>query len=391
MQKTNHAKFIILMLFIPFILNGCYDRFEVDDLAYVIAIGADVGENDQIDITYQIAVPLKITGENSETGKETYTTYTVTAPSLSIGNNKINTQISKEVNLSHVKIIVYSEELARQDISGHMNVFLSQSDIRPKANFLVCKGRAQDLLEKVSPKLEESPARYYELLFNSSNYTGDTANSELVHFYTSAQSIDRNGFGTYIKLSEESGEESELTQDGLAVFKGSKMVGILDTSHVISHLILTNNLKRTGFAVPDFKEKNNVISVHLVQRDTPSIKVNTDENYPQIKIEIKLEAHLFSSGSAIDFHDSDNVKKLESELNNALKKNIEEYLEITTHKFESDIAGFGRYARINFLTWKEFESYKWLEKYKEATYDVSVETKVNISQIISHKIPNTEM
>lgn len=391
MQKINHSKFIFMIFFIPLILSGCYDRFEVDDLAYVIAIGADVGENNQIDITYQIAVPLKLTGDNSETGKETYTTYTVTAPSLSIGNNKANTEISKEINLSHVKVIVYSEELARQGISGHINVFLSQSDIRPKASFLVCDGRAQDLLEKVSPKLEESPARYYELLFNSSNYTGDTANSELINFYTSAQSIDRNGFGTYIKLSDESGEESELTQDGLAVFKGSKMVGKLDTSHVISHLILTNNLKRTGYAVPDFKEENNVISVHLVQRDAPNIKVNTENDIPHVDIKLKLEAHLFSSGSAIDFHDSKNVEKLETELNKSLKQNIEEYLEITFHKFESDIAGLGKFARVNFLTWKEFENYAWLEKCKNITYKVDVETKVNISQIISHKVQNTEI
>ena len=68
MQKINSAKLIILMFFVPFILSGCYDRYELDNLAYVIAIGGDIGENNEVTITYQIAVPLKITGENSETG-----------------------------------------------------------------------------------------------------------------------------------------------------------------------------------------------------------------------------------------------------------------------------------------------------------------------------------
>ena len=77
MSKTNNAKFIFLILLLPLFLTGCYDRFELDNLAYVIAIGVDPGENGNVNITYQIAVPLKITGENSETGKETYTTYTV--------------------------------------------------------------------------------------------------------------------------------------------------------------------------------------------------------------------------------------------------------------------------------------------------------------------------
>lgn len=124
MQKINSTKLIILMLFVPFILSGCYDRYEIDNLAYVIAIGGDIGENNEVTITYQIAVPLKITGENSETGTATYTTYTVSAPSLSVGNTKLNAQISKELNLSHVEVIVYSEELAKKGISrSHERIF----------------------------------------------------------------------------------------------------------------------------------------------------------------------------------------------------------------------------------------------------------------------------
>lgn len=272
-----------------------------------------------------------------------------------------------------------------------MNVFLSHTEIRPRVNFVVCKGKAKDILEKVSPKLEVSPARYYELLFNASDYTSQTASSELINFYTAAQSVDRNGFGVYIKLKDESGEESELVQDGLAIFRGSKMVGVLDKEHIISHLILTNGLKGTGFSVPDFNTKNKVISVHLIQRNAPQIKVTLDGDTPIIKCKVKIEAHLFSSGSEIDFHKTENINKLENELNKAIKKNITEYLDLTIHKFDSDIAGIGRLARTNFLTWEEFKNYKWLEKYKNSKYDVEVETSLNVSQVISHKVKNTEI
>ena len=84
MQQIHSAKFYILIFLLPLFLCGCYDRFEVDNLAYVIAIGADLGSGDNLEITYQVAIPIKITGENSETGKDTYTTYTVSAPSLSV-------------------------------------------------------------------------------------------------------------------------------------------------------------------------------------------------------------------------------------------------------------------------------------------------------------------
>ncbi len=73
---------IILIISIPIFFTACYDKVELDDLAYVIGIGADVGEGENLNITYQIAIPVKIEKDNSESGKETYTTYTVSAPSL---------------------------------------------------------------------------------------------------------------------------------------------------------------------------------------------------------------------------------------------------------------------------------------------------------------------
>ena len=73
---------ILILLIIPLFFSGCYDKTELDNLAYVIGIGADIGEGKNLNITYQIAIPVKIAGENSETGKDTFTTYTVSAPSL---------------------------------------------------------------------------------------------------------------------------------------------------------------------------------------------------------------------------------------------------------------------------------------------------------------------
>lgn len=274
MRNTNKSKFIFLTLIclLPIFLTGCYDRYELDNLAYVIAVGVDQGKNNNVDITYQIAIPLKITGENSETGKDTYTTYTVSAPSFSIGNTLVNTRLSKEINLSHIKLILYSEDLAKAGLSGHVNVYMSHSEIRPKVAFAVCEGKAKDFLSEISPKLEANPARYYELLFSSYNYASLTAGTELIDFYTASQSIDRDSFATYLKLSDDS-ENKEGLPSGLAIFKGSKMIGILESDLILSHSILTNNLKRANFSVPDFNKKDRVISVYIDQMSPPSIKV----------------------------------------------------------------------------------------------------------------------
>lgn len=60
---------IFIICLLPFLITGCYDRKELDDLAYAIALGIDKGEEENLNITYQIAIPLKISGTDSKSRK----------------------------------------------------------------------------------------------------------------------------------------------------------------------------------------------------------------------------------------------------------------------------------------------------------------------------------
>lgn len=389
MQQIHKAKFFLILLLLPLFLCGCYDRFELDNLAYVIAVGADPGSGENLNITYQIAIPIKMTGESSETGKQTYTTYTVSAPSLSVANTLVNQKVSKGINLSHIKLIVYSEEMAKKDLSGHVNVFISYSDIRPRASVVVCEGTAKDFLENISPKLEASPSRYYELLLGTYNYTTQSEPTQLIDLYTAFQSIDKNAYVTYVKLSSGEEDEREAELAGIAIFDETHMIEAnTENNFLLAHSILTNNLKQTGYSIPHFNQHDKVISVRLIQNREPKISVSLSGDSPQIKCYITLDAHLIASGIDTNFYNKENEKKLKDELDKSIKEKIINYFEKTINEYDVDIAGIGRYSKINFLTWNEFENYNWLSKYKNAKYEVTVDTKLNISQIISHIVPN---
>lgn len=391
MQQINKAKFIIISILLSIFLCGCYDRFELDNLAYVIALGADLGSGDNLDITYQIAIPIKITGESNETGKDTFTTYTVSAPSLAVANTLVNAEVSKNINLSHVKLIVYSEEMAKSDLSGHVNVFISDSNIRPRVSLAICEGKAKDFLNELSPKLEASPSRFYELLFGTYNYSTQSEPSQLIDLYTEFQSIDRDAYTTFVKLKSGDSDEKDAILAGIAIFDKTHLIDTVeDEDFVFAHSILTNNLKQEGYSIKDFNEKNKFISVRLIQNSAPKIEVSTSGDSPKIKCKINLHAHIISSGSNINFYAKENEKKLKELLDKKIEEKINKYLEKTIKEYKVDIAGIGRYAKKNFLTWKEFKDYDWLSKYKNASYEVEVDTKLNISQIISHIVPNAK-
>jgi spore germination protein KC len=143
-------------------LSGCYDAREIDDLAYVMAIGLDKGTSNVLRITLQISLPTKIAGGGGKAGEggegKSSTLTTMEAPSIHSGLNMINTYISKQINLSHAKLMVISEELAREGVHEFIHTMIRDREFRPEMFIVVSRSKAEDFLSEVKPILEENPS-----------------------------------------------------------------------------------------------------------------------------------------------------------------------------------------------------------------------------------------
>ncbi|MBO5142210.1 MAG: hypothetical protein J6C46_04320 [Clostridia bacterium] len=180
-------KLIILFSTLILTLTGCFSKSEIEDLAYVIAIGIDKGSEDNILVSYQLAVPIKIAGEGSEGGKGSTTIVSLETDSLYNSISRANTMISKEITLSHNKLIVISEKLAQDGIHDLLNALVTNREVRPKTSIIVYKGQAKEMLENLEPVLEKNPARYYDLLLDANQYTGYALDNYLFNFYISSK------------------------------------------------------------------------------------------------------------------------------------------------------------------------------------------------------------
>ncbi len=395
---------ILFFIIICLSLTGCYDKTELDNLAYVIGIGLDVGEaqngedddsdGENLNITYQIAIPVKIAGENNSSGKETYTTYTVSASSLFMGNSIVNAMASKEVNLSHINIILYSEEIAKKGLSGHINGLLSNADIRPKTPVAICRGKASDFFNQITPVLETNPARYYSLILSSFNYTDESIGSELISFYSNAQSIDREASTMIGEISSEElndfdsdDEKDKSVFKGLAVFKAGTMIGEIPPKITDAHLLLTNALKRGNVTVKDPEDEKSIATATIRQYTSTKINVDVKEKVPKVDITLFINAHLEASNSTTNYLNPENKLKLKKVIQEKITSNIYEYLN-EIKKMDSDIVGIGKYAKVKCLTWKDYEDLHWQEIFKNSEFNVKVEVDLDISRIVSHKLPN---
>lgn len=412
---------LLLLSVMCAVFTGCYDMREVDEEAYIIAIGVDKGKTNNVKLTLQLAVPLAMGGGSSggggsgggsegggESGGKGSDILTLESPSIYAGFNMANNFISRQINLSHAKAIVFSKVYAQEGIGHYILGLLNGREFRPNINVIISRGEAEDFIKNVKPKMEANPAKYYELLTSAYRYTSFTANTQFHQFYIANKTLfmqpvavmggvgqfksskDFNLEGSTYRergnpvplegefiaggIPKVGGVNSELM--GLAVFDNGRMIGELDGEETTYHLMVTGQYEHSYHTLIDPLQKNKYVILDVKVSRRPQQTVQFVDGKPVIGLKIRLEGDIVSIQSGIDYESPDKVPILENAVEDHIKTGLERYLKKTAQDFHTDIAGFGRTVKGNFLTIGEWENFDWLKKYKDSTFNVYVDFKI---------------
>ncbi|PQQ67722.1 Ger(x)C family spore germination protein [Acetivibrio saccincola] len=423
MKRTVKSVGIIVILVTLLTgMTGCFDAREVDDLAYPMAIGFDKGDNNLLKMTLQLALPVAIAGGGGEEapggGGKTSSIVTLEVPAIFSGLNMANTFISKQINLSHVKVIIFSEELAKEGIDKYLTAIARGREFRPSMFVVVAVGSAEEYIRAVEPALETNPAKYYEMKLRAFDYTAFTADTRFYKFYNNLKSTSSQAYavlasiGRFEKSSEISGEKSTYREKGrqvplegdfiagdmpktgdvkaeimgLAVFDGAKMVGVLDGADTMAHLLVKGDFKYSFSTLPDPMKEGYFVLLGIEQGRAPKKKVEMVDGVPNINIDIFLEGNIQSIQSGINYEEGENLKILEKAVAEFFEEEIMRYLKKTI-EYGVDVSGFGQLMKSKFLTWDEWENFDWLTRYKDSVFNVNVDVVIRRSGLIVRTVP----
>ena len=406
------------------LICGCADSNEPNNIAYVTAVGIDRSKNNKenYDITFQIAKPTQISGGASEEGGkggEIIQNITVEAPTIYAGIETANFILSKMISLSHVKLFVFSEEIAREGISDITETMTRSEEIRPNVYLAVAKNSSKEYLESVKPSAEINPAKYYQAKFDKEILGGIpkcTNNSFYFYQKTSEKNavmpiasklenksedikteennesqgeynipvenkeqknapVNESSFEYKIKdykagqvaITEEN--ESEIM--GMALFSGDKMIGELGSIDTLMYNIITNRFEH-GYVTFASEKTEKPITIFLKRTNKTKIYYNKKEE--KAKINLFLEGEFISLPS--DYITEKDTKNFEKEIKSAFYKGFNDFSYKLQNEFKSDILGIGLSAKTGFLTYDEFIDYKWQEKYPEIDVNFNINFKI---------------
>lgn len=378
---------LLMLLCIPMILvlAGCNDRKEIEEQAFVIAVGVD--KTDQPNIfrfTFQIANPEVGSSTTSPSPNESpQELVSVMGTDFLSATNAANSSVAKEITLEQVRVVIISSALAKSDEFIHlMQSAPSTVELRLNAELVVSKENAADFLHQNKPKMETRPHKYYQYMLDRAKETGIIPDAPLSRFFYITEG-DADLFIAPLATTKQKEKPEYYDEDkyvageiplkganktqfmGSAVFKEGKMIGELTGEETRISVMLDPTLAQEDF-IANYKDPMNPeykVAARF-KADEPKVTVEYRPNgKTTINADINFRLDVYAIPSTINYISDEKKREI---LRKSLEKQLEQmtrkFVKMTQEKYKGEPFYWSLHIRRHFLTIQDYEKADWSKK-----------------------------
>ncbi|MNW51882.1 Spore germination protein B3 precursor [compost metagenome] len=381
---------VILCAMLP--LSGCWDAKELNRRAVVAGIGVDLapGKKDYF-VSFQVIIADEISGKTGRGGTPTMV-YSAQGRSIMEATRKVSMLVPRQVSTAHTRIIVISEELARQGISDIVDFLDRDSDIRLTAKIYVAKkeARARDILSGLSAMGKISA-------YTLAQKTDISSQEYSSHYPIEIDDVIRdilvpnsgpiiNGvdiLGNVEDARKKSNLEKTdalglLRMSNLAVFKGDRLKGWLNEEESVGLVWIKGKLNKTSIVItPDDLGE---ITLDVRRSKTSTHVFLKDLEHPIVLVRVTAQLSVREMDSTIDLRDPAALNDLETYVNQEIEKKMKAAVD-KAQSLNSDIFCFGQtLERQHPKAWKQLKG-QWSDLFPELTVEYHVDSIVRNSQM----------
>lgn len=356
-------KKIILIICLCFLLTGCYDNIELNDLNIITGVGIDY-EDDEYIVTFEIL------NNNSSSKEEMLKSYTIsnTGKTISETFRNVSYKADKSPYLAHLKTVVLSESVIEDHLEDIAD-YLIRSNIRESFNLVTSKDISpKDLLSKTTESVPVV-SLYIVNLIENEKYNNNLAIKETyekVYSKLASKNYD-------IILNSVAIKDDELTLDNSVIFKDFKYQTTLSKKESSLYNLLTNNVMAMLFQ-KEYEEGLMSISIN-------SSKSEFTVKKDKIIIDCELVAKILENNANFNLKDEKMYKKLNKDFSEVIENDIKEFIS-TLQKNKSDILGFSdKYYKST----RKSNDNLWLTSDVEVNVNLKINTKGFIFERDNHE------
>ncbi|MBQ9737648.1 MAG: hypothetical protein IJV86_04540 [Clostridia bacterium] len=394
-MKLSKALFLVFAMVV--LCTGCGGR-EIDETAYIIALGIDEGEKSGYTYTLQFSAPLEtVEGKGAQAegkgkGEEknensTVRNVVIKAKDFYTARNMINNFMGKNVDMSHLKLIVFSKGLDGDGFLKHSQFLLREREVRPHTAVAASKSSAEEYIKSVRPELEANTAKYYELMSMQSNNVyspskrlsgfvdellSDTGVAFLPIALTGSQSENgesAEGESMWVDIKDGVIESSRAELRGMAIFKDGELLTEADGDFAMIYNILSRGIKSCTLSLKNPYQKQHTISFRLRIPHQAEYSVDAQKKPCRILVTQGLGVE-FLGGELPEGFSS--YEDLYAYARSVLTERFTEYFYDLARGKRADIMKIGNSRKARLLTEAEWKPEEWEKTFEGAEFVVNV-------------------
>ncbi len=386
MMRKTMMIFLLIGLFMP-ILSACWNQKELTDLAFVMAMGIDKGENRRFQVSFQIVIPGNVaSGQGGGGGGQglPIAVYTSSGDTITEAARRATQKISRRLYYAHTNLIAVSEEVAKDGLLDILDALDRDPEFRTTTEIVVARKTSAEKLVSALANLDKLPVNKVTKEIESTEaLLGENMRVNIDEFINGLISHGREPITNGYKISgnqnmsgksddlKNTRSEAVLSSSGLAIFRNGKLEGWIDREKARGVVWIMDKVKSTSINI-DWNGKKNAITMAPIRSKT-KVAVNIKQGKPVVNVAIEFEGWISEANTTVDLTDPKVIEKIDKSVANEIEKQIQSTI-TEVQKKKSDIFGFGeRIHRKNPKLWKKIKG-NWNERFAELEVNVKVDS-----------------
>ena len=296
MKKTKLLFIFTLLL----LFTGCSSCTELNKLGIVSLLGIDYKDEE-----YHLYINV-VEGEQDDGSlQKEYITYDATGESIDEALHFLYLKSNKKIYLSHMDVLVLSEDVINSKLQEIINYLLNHPEIRNNFELVELSSPMNILFEEKIDSKEIS-----DLIQMNQEYMGTSFSVTFEHFLEDIL-IDKNSYLPLISF------DKNLEINGISLLKNLKILDTLSTEETVLFNLLQNNINQAIYKnttivknETNIEIKKNQITFHLkteINKNSNKFKENLqkdlrkiliyyqDQDYDLLKLKYKTKQNHLSS------------------------------------------------------------------------------------------------
>lgn len=380
MYKIKRLTVLVICIVV---LTGCWDKIDIEQRSFVYGIAIDLSdehsdETPEIELTQQFIIPENITATGTSAGGTgpPYQNVTGTGHTVFEINRKIMRKENLKTDVSHLKVVLFSEELAKEPhlYEEFLDVFLREKEMRRGIKTAIASGKAQELLT-VSPENEKIPAQYINgLLDNPQKFEV----LDLVVIGDLQEKLfNKISFPLPLLTVKTENGEKLIDYEGIAAYNGHKrqVVGNIkgDASKGLSFIRGEKNTGTINISID-----KGASTLEILKLKTRISMENKEIDQLKFTVKVDIEGSLAEQFGTANLQDPKVAQKFEEAFEKKAEMKMQKAIDQLQNDFQTDALNINSYlSRYHPKVWKEVKD-DW--DYGENYFSKSeITTNVNVT------------